>query len=171
VPIMTARVPLDRLPDRLKLYEDGLIEGGHPAPTRERLRRDVAVWRHVYVGDSQAEAEDDLAAAVLHTRRHMLHARSAYNPGDFRIDQALINPFNDPGVAEQEAVRWSLETGALCGTAARVAEQVAELRTVGVRHVLCQMSFGYLAHDKILASMRRFGEHVLPAFRGGGGDG
>jgi hypothetical protein len=33
------------------------------------------------------------------------------------------------------------------------------------------MSFGYLAHDKILASMRRFGEHVLPAFRGGGGDG
>jgi hypothetical protein len=28
------------------------------------------------------------------------------------------------------------------------------------------MSFGYLAHAKILASMRRFGEHVLPHFRG-----
>jgi hypothetical protein len=26
------------------------------------------------------------------------------------------------------------------------------------------MSFGYLAHEKILASMRRFGEHVIPAF-------
>jgi alkanesulfonate monooxygenase SsuD/methylene tetrahydromethanopterin reductase-like flavin-dependent oxidoreductase (luciferase family) len=64
-------------------------------------------------------------------------------------------------------VRWSLSTGALCGTAARVAEQVAALRDVGVHHVLCQMSFGYLDHDRILASMHRFGAHVLPAFRGG----
>jgi hypothetical protein len=40
------------------------------------------------------------------------------------------------------------------------------MRAAGVHHVLCQMSFGYLAHDRILASMRRFGEHVLPAFRG-----
>ena len=123
------------------------------------------MWRHVYVGDSQAEAEDDLAAAVLHTRRHMLHARAAYNPADFHVDPAVLNPFNDPGVADAEAVRWSLETGALCGTADRVAEQVAALRAAGVRHLLCQMSFGYLAHDKILASMRRFGERVLPVFR------
>ena len=164
VPILTARVPLAVLPERLALYEDGLRAGGHPEATRTRLRRDVAVWRHVYVGDSQAEAEDDLAAAVLHTRRHMLHARAAYNPDDFHIAPALLNPFNDPDVADAEAVRWSLETGALCGTAARVAEQVAALRAAGVRHLLCQMSFGYLAHDKILASMRRFGEHVRPAF-------
>ena len=169
VPILTARVPLDRLPERLKLYEDGLTEGGHPAPVRERLRRDVAVWRHVYVGESQAQADDELAAAILHTRRHMLHARAAYNPADFRVDPAVLNPFNDPGVAEQDAVRWSLETGALCGTAARVAEQVAALRAAGVRHVLCQMSFGYLGHDKILASMRRFAEQVLPAFHGDDG--
>jgi hypothetical protein len=46
-----------------------------------------------------------------------------------------------------------------------VAEQVAAMRGAGVRHVLCQMSFGYLAQPRILASMRRFGEHVLPAFR------
>jgi alkanesulfonate monooxygenase SsuD/methylene tetrahydromethanopterin reductase-like flavin-dependent oxidoreductase (luciferase family) len=163
-PILTARVPLDRLPERLQLYEDGLIEGGHPATDRERLRRDVAVWRHVYAGESQAQAEDDLAAAILATRRHMLHARAAYNPPDFRVDPALLNPFNDPAVGDEDAVRWSLETGALCGTAARVAEQVAALRDAGVRHVLCQMSFGYLGHDKILASMRRFGERVLPAF-------
>jgi alkanesulfonate monooxygenase SsuD/methylene tetrahydromethanopterin reductase-like flavin-dependent oxidoreductase (luciferase family) len=165
VPILTARVPLDRLPERLTMYEEGLAAGGHPAPVRERLRRDAAVWRHVYVGESQAEAEDSLAAAVLHTRRHMLQARAAYNPADFRVDPALLNPFNDPGVSDPDAVRWSLATGALYGTAARVAEQVAAMRGAGVRHVLCQMSFGYLAQPRILASMRRFGEHVLPAFR------
>lgn len=167
VPILTARVPLDRLPERLQLYDDGLLEGGHPPAARERLRRDVAVWRHVYVGESQAQAEDALAAAVLHTRQHMLHARAAYNPEDFRIDPAVLNPFNDPATPDEDAVRWSLSTGALCGTAAHVAEQVAALRDVGVHHVLCQMSFGYLGHDRILASMHRFGAHVLPAFRGG----
>jgi hypothetical protein len=29
------------------------------------------------------------------------------------------------------------------------------------------MSFGYLAHERILASMRCFGEDVMPAFREG----
>jgi hypothetical protein len=46
-----------------------------------------------------------------------------------------------------------------------VAEQVAELRDAGVHHVLAQMSFGYLGHERIMASMRRFGEDVMPAFR------
>lgn len=165
VPILTARVPLDRLPERLRMYEDGLREGGHPAPVRERLRRDVAVWRHVYVGESRAEAEDTLAAAVLHTRQHMLQARAAYNPDDFRVDPAVVNPFNDPAVSDGDAVRWSLDTGALHGTAAQVAEQVAALRDAGVHHLLGQLSFGYLGQDRILASMRRFGEQVIPAFR------
>jgi alkanesulfonate monooxygenase SsuD/methylene tetrahydromethanopterin reductase-like flavin-dependent oxidoreductase (luciferase family) len=165
VPILTARVPLERLPERFALYEEGLREGGHPAPVRERLRRDVAVWRHVYVGESQAEAEETLTSAVLHTRQHMLHARAAYNPQDFRVDPAVVNPFNDPAVSDDEAVRWSLATGALCGTADHVAEQVAALRDAGVRHLLGQLSFGYLGQDKILASMRRFGERIIAAFR------
>ena len=165
VPILTSRLPLGSLGDRLKLYDDGLIAGGYPEALRARLRRDAAVWRHVYVAPSQAQAEDELALTLTQTRRHMLHARAAHNPADFRVDRAVLNPFNDPRVSDDEAIRFSLATGALCGTAARVAEQVAELRAVGVHHVLCQMSFGYLGHERILASMRRFGEHVLPAFR------
>jgi alkanesulfonate monooxygenase SsuD/methylene tetrahydromethanopterin reductase-like flavin-dependent oxidoreductase (luciferase family) len=165
VPILTSRLPVGTLGDRLKVYEEGLVAGGHPEPVRERLRRDVAVWRHVYVAPSQAQAEEELAETLVHTRRHMLHARAANNPADYRVDPAVLNPFNDPRVADDEAVRFSLATGALYGTPARVAEQVAELRAAGVQHLLCQMSFGYLGHERIAASMRRFGEQVLPAFR------
>jgi len=165
VPILTSRIPLGVIPERLRLYEEGLAAGGHPAPMRERLRRDVAVWRHVYVAPSQAQAEDELAATLAHTRRHMLEARTAHNPADYRVDPAVVNPFNDPRVSEDEAVRFSLAAGALYGTPARVAEQVAELRDAGVHHVLAQMSFGYLGHERITASMRRFGLEVMPAFR------
>jgi hypothetical protein len=158
---MTSRIPLGSLRDRFTLYEEGLIAGGHPLEMRERLLRDVAVWRHVYLAESQAQAEDELSAALRHTRRHMLHARSAHNPEDYRVDPAVVNAFNDPSVPEDEAVRQSMAAGALYGTARQVAERLAELRDAGVRHVLCQMSFGYLGHERIVDSMRRFGEHVF----------
>jgi alkanesulfonate monooxygenase SsuD/methylene tetrahydromethanopterin reductase-like flavin-dependent oxidoreductase (luciferase family) len=165
VPIMTPRIPLARIPERLALYDEGLAEGGHDAATRARLRAHAAIWRHVYVGESQAEAEDTLEETVLHMRQHMIDARTAYNPSDFRIDPAFLNPFTDPAVSHEEGVRWSLETGALCGTAKRVAEQVAALREAGVGHLLTQLSFGYLPHAKIVASMRRFADEVMPRFR------
>ncbi|HVQ78085.1 MAG TPA: LLM class flavin-dependent oxidoreductase [Candidatus Binatia bacterium] len=164
-PVMTSRIALERIPERVALYAQGLEEGGHSAEVQARLRRDLAVWRHIYVGESEAEAEDTLAGAVLHSRQHMLHARAAHNPLDFQVDPAMVNPFNDPRVSDEEAVRWSLATGALCGTPRRVAEQVEAMREAGVQHLLCQLSFGYLSHAQITASMQRFGAEVLPAFR------
>jgi alkanesulfonate monooxygenase SsuD/methylene tetrahydromethanopterin reductase-like flavin-dependent oxidoreductase (luciferase family) len=166
VPILTQRLGLARILDRLKLYDEGLEQGGHDAATRERLRRSAALWRHVYVADSDAEAEDDLAHILVHTRQHMMHARAVHNPADFHIDPALLNPFNDSRVSDEDAVRHSLENGALYGTPARVAEQVAAIRDAGVHHVLTQMSFGYVPHEKLMASMRRFAGHVMPRFRG-----
>jgi alkanesulfonate monooxygenase SsuD/methylene tetrahydromethanopterin reductase-like flavin-dependent oxidoreductase (luciferase family) len=71
-PIMTPRIPIERIPERLALYEEGLDEGGHDASTRRRLRDQAAIWRHVYVGESQAEAEDTLHATVHHMREHMI---------------------------------------------------------------------------------------------------
>jgi alkanesulfonate monooxygenase SsuD/methylene tetrahydromethanopterin reductase-like flavin-dependent oxidoreductase (luciferase family) len=165
VPILTQRLALGRILERLKLYDEGLELGGHDAATRDRLRRSAALWRHVYVADSHDEAEDELAHILRHTRQHMMQARAAYNPADFHIDPALLNPFNDARVSDDEAVRYSLENGALYGTADRVAEQMATIRDAGVHHVLTQMSFGYVAHEKLMASMRRFAERVMPRFR------
>jgi alkanesulfonate monooxygenase SsuD/methylene tetrahydromethanopterin reductase-like flavin-dependent oxidoreductase (luciferase family) len=76
-----------------------------------------------------------------------------------------VNPWNDPRLSHEDGVRYSLETAALCGTASRVADQVAEIRDTGVHHVLCQMSCGYLPHARIMDSMRLFGEAVMPRFR------
>jgi len=42
---------------------------------------------------------------------------------------------------------------------------VAELRDAGVHHVLCQISYGYMPHQTIVESMRRFGEEVALKFR------
>ena len=165
LPILTARLRLERIADFLKHYQEGLEAGGHPLARRQRLLQQAAVWRMVYVADSDAEAEADLAAAMLYTRQHMHHARQAYNPGDFHVDAALLNPWSNPQVSDEEGLRFLLDTGSVYGTPRRVAEQIAALRDTGLQHLLCQMSFGGMAHDKVMASMQRFGEQVMPAFR------
>jgi alkanesulfonate monooxygenase SsuD/methylene tetrahydromethanopterin reductase-like flavin-dependent oxidoreductase (luciferase family) len=159
-----ARIPLAQVPARLDLYEAGLAESGLDAAAQRRLREQAAVWRFVHVADSQARAEDELMAALLGTRRHMVHARATHNPADYHVDDSRVNPWNDPGVSDEEGARYALSTASLYGTPRRVAEQLEELRDAGAHHVLCQMSSGYLPHAAIMDSMRRFGEHVIPRF-------
>jgi len=166
VPILTARLPVARIRERWALYEEGLVAGGHDDATRARLLAQSALWRNVYVGESDAQAEDELSALLTATREHMNHTRESLNPPDFTMDPATLNPWIDPKVGHGEAIAYVLETGSLYGSPARVREQVAELRDVGVRHLLCQTGFGDMSHAQNLASMRRFGEQVMPAFRG-----
>jgi alkanesulfonate monooxygenase SsuD/methylene tetrahydromethanopterin reductase-like flavin-dependent oxidoreductase (luciferase family) len=129
------------------------------------LLEQSALWRNVYVAESDAQAEDELSALLLKTRAHMMHVRDAYNPPDFEIDPGNLNAWTNPEIGDDEALAFILATGSLFGSSARVREQVAELRDVGVRHLLCQTGFGDMSHDLNLASMRRFGEEVMPAFR------
>jgi len=164
VPILTARLPVARIKERWALYEAGLIAGGHDAAKRARLLAQSALWRNVYVAESDAQAEDELAALLTETRHHMMHVREAFNPPDFTPGPETLNPWTDPKVADGEAIPYVLSTGSLYGSPKRVREQVAELRDVGVRHLLCQTGFGAMSHERNIASMRRFGEQVMPAF-------
>jgi len=164
-PIMIARIPVARVPERMALYAAGLAESGLDDEAQRSLRERAAVWRFVHVAESQAQAEDELEAALRRTRHHALHARATHNPADFHVDPSRVNPWNDPRVSDEDGARYSLQHSSLCGTPARVADQLAELGDAGARHVLCQMSTGYLAHERIMDSMRRFGEQVIPRHR------
>ncbi len=163
-PILLARIPLARVPERLALYEAGLAESGLDDAARARLRAQTALWRFVHVAESQAQAEDELAAALLATRHHMVHARATHNPPGFAVDDTRVNPWNDPRVSDEDGMRYSLEVSSIYGTPARVAEQIAAIRDAGIQHVLCQMSTGFLSHDSVMESTRRFGADVRPHF-------
>ena len=78
----------------------------------------------------------------------------------------MLNPWTDPAVGDDEALEYVLghRVGVMV-LPARVRDQVAALRDAGVRHLLCQTGFGDMSHDAEPASMRRFGEQVMPSFR------
>ena len=164
VPILTARLPVARIRERWAIYDKGLLAGGHDAATRADLLARSALWRNVYVAESDAQAEDELAALLIETRDHMMHVRETLNPPGFAPDPAHLNPWTDPKVKDDIAIPYVLSTGSLYGSPRRVREQVAELADAGVRHLLCQTGFGAMDHAQNLASMRRFGEQVMPAF-------
>ena len=165
LPILTARLPVARLKERWAAYEAGLDAGKHDTATKARLLAQSALWRNVYVAESNAQAEDELSLLLRQARAHMMHVRAAYNPADFAIDPAMLNPWADPAVGDDDAVKYVLATGSLYGSPGRVRDQVAELRDAGVRHLLCQTGFGDMSHEQNLASMRRLGEEVMPAFQ------
>jgi alkanesulfonate monooxygenase SsuD/methylene tetrahydromethanopterin reductase-like flavin-dependent oxidoreductase (luciferase family) len=166
LPILTARLPVARIRERWALYDKGLQAGGHDERRRAELLTKSALWRNVYVAESDAQAEDELAALLLETRAHMMHVRDAYNPPDFAPGPETLNPWTDPRVGDDVAIPYVLQTGSIYGSPTRVREQVAELVEVGVRHLLCQTGFGAMSHAQSIASMRRFGEQVMPAFVG-----
>ena len=165
IPILTSRLSVPRIRERWATYGAALEEGGHDAATRARLMESAALWRNVYVGESDAEAEDTVSRELLAARHHINHLRATLNPPDFVVDPAVLNPWADASVPDEVALPNMLETGTLFGSAKRVREQVAELHDAGVRHLLCQTGFGEMEHGLVMASTRRFGEEVLPAFR------
>jgi alkanesulfonate monooxygenase SsuD/methylene tetrahydromethanopterin reductase-like flavin-dependent oxidoreductase (luciferase family) len=55
VPILTARLPVARIKERWAAYEAGLDAGGHDAATKARLLAQSALWRNVYVAESNAQ--------------------------------------------------------------------------------------------------------------------
>src|SRR5476649_1551652 len=91
IPILTARLPVPRIKERWALYAAGIDAGGHDEKTKARLLAQSALWRNVYVAESDAQAEDELSALLLETRTHMMHVREAYNPPDFQPEPATLN--------------------------------------------------------------------------------
>jgi len=165
IPILAARLSLGALKERWQLYAEGLQAGGHDEATRQKRLQQAALWRNVYVADSDAQAEDELSSFLVQTREHMNHLRAEHNPKDFEVDPAMLNPWTDPTASESDALKFTLEGGSVYGTAQRVREELAALREAGVQHVLCQFGFGTMPHEYVIASMQRFGEQVAPRLR------
>ena len=111
-------------------------------------------------GQIRRPSQDELAGLLAETRAHDACARRLQSP-DFQPDVSTLNA--DWSQVPTQAIRC-LEDRLALRLAGRVREQVAGAR-VGVRHLLCQTGFGAMNHEQNMASMRRFGEQVMPVFR------
>ena len=166
VPVMMSRVPNARIPERLARYREGLEARGHDAATRRRRLAEASVWRFLYVAESDAQAEDDVHEATLHYRQHMHHVRERVQPGRLSRECGGDEPVDGPGrlPSGRRALRARDGRALRNAEAGGRADRGAARRPVSVTSCARRAGAG-LAHDKVVASLKRFGEHVAPAFR------
>ena len=139
---------------RLEQYHETMLEAGHGEEATERALDQCWVARNLMLGESYDEAVEVAAYGFDRERKHFREAREIYNPGGF--------PKPPPGtpLAPGEDLHQSF----IVGTPDQAAERIAELRDIGVRNLMLKLNTGEMPPEKVRASMKLFGEKVLPLF-------
>jgi alkanesulfonate monooxygenase SsuD/methylene tetrahydromethanopterin reductase-like flavin-dependent oxidoreductase (luciferase family) len=125
-------------------HDPGRLNGHVAAPK-------MGILRQVYVADTDAEAVATARAAHAHWYRSI--TKLWHDHDDHSVDGLF---------AWETATQY--ET-ILCGTPARVRDQMARLLEVsGCTYVLGAFAWGTLSQAQALRSLRLFAEEVMPAF-------
>lgn len=137
---------------RLKAYKAAMHEAGFDEAHVARCLDQCWVWRNVYVGETDAEAE---RVAVPHflamvDHRSSMRERIAADQGQSITNKNPV--YRDPKV------------GLLAGSPATIAERMAKIATSGVGGVMMQFRLGPMPAELAAASMKRFAEQVMPEF-------
>lgn len=156
--------PLESLQNQRATHTAALKKAGHPESTIESLLRQWIVSKHVYVAPTDEEARADAEGP----EKWYLSAfeRSIRPTGLSGISEAIRQQAT--AAADRAAShRWEdlVEDRLFIGSPETVRRKVAELQAVGVGEIICWMSFGGLAPEKVRRSMELFASEVIPAFR------
>jgi len=152
VPFMMNVQSDDNTVARLTAYQAAMREAGFSEAHVARCMADSWVWRNVYVGETDAEAERVAAPYFVGMvdHRSSMRERIATDQG-----QAITNKnpvYRDPKV------------GLVAGSPATIAERMAKLAGSGIGGVMMQFRMGPMPSELAAASMQRFAEKVIPEF-------
>ena len=133
-------------------YAAELQRSGHDQQLIEDNLAQVGVLRHVYVGESDAEAQ-----AVVRAPTEMLLRR---------LDALTTVAGEGSGEGIEEELENYLQTRFIAGSATGACEEVAALKEAGCGEVLCWFRWGAMGSEEARASMRRFSDQVACQFEG-----
>ena len=153
-PVMIGIQTLPNLQSRLERYRATMLDSGFTEEQAEATLDQCWASRDLFVAESYDEAHEIAAAGFERERTHFRSARELYNPGGF--------PPPDPN--RPIPAGESLEHSFIMGTPSQVAEQVADMRDIGVRNLMLKLNVGEMDTHKVQKSMRMFGEKVMPHF-------
>ncbi|MCS7002003.1 MAG: LLM class flavin-dependent oxidoreductase [Dehalococcoidia bacterium] len=146
-PILIGRLGFDDARDAIAHYVFTRREAGHEELAIVRALDWCGVLRHVCVAETESEA-----------RRLALRASEVYLP----MAAGLGLP---PAIAaDTEEPESFLARGAIVGTPEHVADQIAALFRIGVRHLICAFDWGGMDRGAVHQSMHLLAERVMPLF-------
>jgi alkanesulfonate monooxygenase SsuD/methylene tetrahydromethanopterin reductase-like flavin-dependent oxidoreductase (luciferase family) len=156
--------PIPRLQELLPVYRQARHDAGHPDTPD-----DVTVLAPTYTGTDEAairrDVEPGIAQVVDITQRRLrtwmstLPAGPGGDPQRKRLTE-LMDAFKALDYTSMAETRAILDTPDGC------VERLAALRdTLGTNRVICWFNMGGVApHRRVIDTMKRFAEQVMPAF-------
>ena len=140
---------------RMELYRKTMREHGFDEAAVARNLEDTWVWRNIFVGETDAEAER-LALSAWETQQEFRQAmrRRVYEEQGLLLKQ-------EAGPAARNQLQHSL----LCGSPATVTEAIAEVDKIGIGGLILVFRLGPMPHEVAAHSIRLFMSKVAPNFR------
>jgi alkanesulfonate monooxygenase SsuD/methylene tetrahydromethanopterin reductase-like flavin-dependent oxidoreductase (luciferase family) len=140
---------------RMDLYRNTMHEAGYDDATIARNVSDTWVWRNIFVGETDAEAE----RLALHAWETQQEFRQAMRKRVYEEQGLLLKQEAGP------AARNQLQHSLLCGSPATVSEAIAEIDKIGVGGLILVFRLGPMPHEVTAQSIRLFMSKVAPSFR------
>ena len=139
---------------RMDLYRKTMRESGFDDETVARNVDDTWIWRNIFVGETDAEAER-LALGAFHTQQEFRQTmrKKVYEEQGLLLKQ-------DSGPHARNQVQHSL----LCGSPATVCEAIAQIDKIGVGGLILVFRLGPMPYEVAANSIRLFMEKVAPQF-------
>jgi len=154
-PILIGGVSNDVLGRRLDAYRETMASTGFDQVAVDEACNMSWVSKNLYIAGSYEEARDAARISYLRDMGHIQNARKRYD-GPEAGARARVARESDDAVFDNEFI---------LGTPSQVADQIAELRDLGVRNLMLQNSFGGASFDQVRRTLTQFGEEVIPLFR------
>ena len=159
-PILLRGNSINSVGEKIRLYRDTMASAGFDEETVEKNLDQIWVWREIHLAETDDEALGEFLPAHHKAYTIMEEIRDRWNPGDLPMsvqrppmDRSGYGDAPDPDAAEN-----------LIGSPKRVAEQVAQMRDVGIRNLMLT-NRGLMSREKTTASLRLLSQKVMPLFR------
>ena len=140
---------------RMDLYRKTMRESGFDEAAISRSVGDTWVWRNIFVGETDAEAE----RLALPAWKAQQEFRQAMRKKVYQEQGLLLH--QETGPAARNQVQHSI----LCGSPATVCEAISEIDRIGVGGLILVFRLGPMASEVAESSIRLFMRKVAPEFR------
>jgi alkanesulfonate monooxygenase SsuD/methylene tetrahydromethanopterin reductase-like flavin-dependent oxidoreductase (luciferase family) len=140
---------------RMDLYRKTMRESGFDDATVARNVDDSWIWRNIFVGETDAEAQR-LALPAFEVQQEF---RQAMRKKVYAEQGVLLK--QETGPAARNDVRHSL----VCGSPATVAEEIAKIDKVGIGGLILVFRLGPMPYEVAANSIKLFLSKVAPEFR------
>jgi len=158
-PVLLRGRSVEHLATTIALYRDTMHAAGFDAARIDNALDQSWLWCELHIAETDAQALEEFLPKFHQASRYIADMRQRWNPPDVPLPKP---PLPLPRTAYGPTPSRTANE-ALVGSPARVTEQIALLREVGVRNLMLT-NRGLMSPEQTRSSLRLLSEKVMPQF-------